>query len=265
MPVPAATSSSSSADGHDGTPRARQGLAPPMRRSGRPSDPRHASPPKSSTAARRPSRTSRFSANRSPWYHRGDAPDSREAPWPAPTPGARRRGPSPDPRCPGMSARLRRVRAIHGCRAGHRGTSELRISESTGRHRDVAQRSDHGRPGRAPGLCGVGSRTTPDRQPWGNRHRARHHRPALGIAEIRLSDGDHLRYRYRQQWRYVRQPRASFSMVADPPGCRGSRTKSSSPSRKSALVEPEARSRLSGSDAYSGRAGQREPERDSSR
>ncbi len=48
--------------------------------------------------------------------------------------------------------------------------------------------------------------------------------------------------------------RASFSIVADPPGCRGSRTSSSSPSRKSALLDPEACSGLSDSEEHSGRA-----------
>jgi hypothetical protein len=33
-----------------------------------------------------------------------------------------------------------------------------------------------------------------------------HNGPSLGIAQIRLPDSDNLRYRYRQQWPYLRQP-----------------------------------------------------------
>jgi hypothetical protein len=71
---------------------------------------------------------------------------------------------------------------------------------------DVAQRSDHGgevtrqgRPRRGGVRCRIDDRGDIAFEPA-------HNGPLLGIAKSRFPDCDNLRYRYRQQWPYLRQP-----------------------------------------------------------
>ena len=137
-------------------------------------------------------------------------------------------------------------------RAGDRGTSELGIRRAlSGNWMSCSAVTTADRSRAREGASGGATR---DRRPGDIAFEPPHNGPSPGIARsgspTATTSG---RYPAAVALSAAANA-ASFSMVADPPGCRGSRIRSSSPSRKSALLEPEARSGLSGSDAHSGRA-----------